>query len=134
MLATGEIVTVTKRGRVVKLPITPRIAALAALSRPTALSQDCRYIDLLNNRVVVQGKSTMNERWNRWKKQAGLPPDLRIHDLRRDLAHRLYKTSGDVRQVQGALGHESPITTMRYLHLAAPEVQPSAISQALIQE
>ena len=126
--------TATKRGRVVKLPITPRIAALVRLARPTLDEVDCRFVDLLNNRRVIQGKQTVHERWWRWKKQAGLPDNLHIHDLRRDLAHRLYAACHDVRQVQGALGHESPVTTLRYLHLDAPQASPEAINQALIQE
>lgn len=93
-----------------------------------------RFVDLLNNRVVVQGSQTIGQRWQRWKKQAGLPRGLRLHDLRRDCAHRVYAASGDVRQVQGLLGHESPVTSLRYLHMAAPVVEPSSVAAALLRE
>ena len=118
----------------VVLPVTPRIAELARLARVQSGEEDCRFIDLLNNRRMVQGSRTIHERWRRWKKQAGLPIGLRIHDLRRDAAHRLYAACHDVRQVQGMLGHVNPITTLRYLHIAAPQASAEAVSQALIPE
>jgi integrase len=133
-LLSGLIVTATKRGRVVTLPITPRIAALARLARVQPGEEDCRFIDLLNNRRAVQGENTITERWVRWKKQAGLPPELHIHDLRRDAAHRVYAASKDVRQVQGLLGHERPITTLQYLHIASPQVEAASVSRSLVEE
>ena len=134
MLMSGAIVTHTKRGRVVTVPVTPRLRALVEIARPVVGEEDVRFIDLLNNRRSVQGKQTMAERWWRWKKQAGLPAGLHIHDLRRDAAHRVYAASHDVRQVQGMLGHESPVTSLRYLHLAAPQVSNETITASLLKE
>ena len=133
-LETGVILTATKRGRVVRIPISPRLAALAKLARASEDEADCRFVDLLNNRRIIQGKQTLIARWRSWKKQVGLPANLRPHDLRRDFAHRAYAACGDVRQVQGALGHETPITTLRYLHLAAPEIAESTLLASLIEE
>lgn len=133
-LLTGQIVTATKRGRVVTLPITPRIRDLIELARPYVGEEDVRIVDLLNDRRAVQGRHTIGERWVRWKKQAGLRPDLRIHDLRRDAAHRVYAASKDVRQVQGLLGHEKPITTLQYLHIASPQVEAESVTKSLIKE
>jgi integrase len=133
-LESGSIVTTTKGGRVVVLPVTPRLATLVRVASAQPAEEDCRFIDLLNNRRMVQGSHTIQERWCRWKKQAGLPPGLRIHDLRRDAAHRLYMACHDVRQVQGMLGHVNPITTLRYLHIAAPQASAEAVQQALIPE
>jgi integrase len=133
-LASGRIVTATKRGRTLVLPITPRLQALAKLARASDDDADLRFIDLLNNRRVIQGSQTMLERWRRWKKQVGLPTNLRPHDLRRDFAHRAYAACHDVREVQGALGHESPITTLRYLHIAAPQMAESTVHNSLIEE
>jgi integrase len=133
-LESGSIVTTTKGGRVVVLPVTPRIEVLVRVANARKGEEDCRFVDLLNNRRMVQGVHTIQERWCRWKKQAGLPPGLRIHDLRRDAAHRLYAACHDVRQVQGMLGHVNPITTLRYLHIAAPQASAEAVQQALITE
>ena len=133
-LATGQIVTTTKRGRVVTLPITPRLRNLLDLAGAREGEEDCRITDLLNNRRQIQGQATIRERWQRWKKQAGLPPGLYIHDLRRDTAHRVYAVTHDVRQVQAVLGHASPRTTLEYLHDAAPKADHEAINQATIRE
>jgi integrase len=117
----------------VRVPVTPRLALLVTLARVQQGEEDCRFVDLLNDRRAVQGKHTIDERWARWKKQTGLPAGLRIHDLRRDAAHRVYAVCGDVRQVQGMLGHESPVTSLRYLHLAAPEVSSRAVIESLLK-
>ncbi len=134
MMATGQIVTHTKRDRVVTVPVTPRLQQLIEIARPRAGEEDVRIIDLLNNRRMVQGDHTITERWMRWKRQAGLPPGLRIHDLRRDAAHRVYSTSKDIREVQAMLGHASPQTTLQYLHQTAPIVSNATITASLIGE
>jgi integrase/recombinase XerC len=127
----SAILTATKRGRVIRLPTTPRLSDLIRLARPGPDETDVRFVDLLNNRAIVQGPQTIGQAWCRWKKQVGLPPDLRIHDLRRDFAHRAYGAARDVREVQAALGHETPITTLRYLHLV---VQTATVMAALLPE
>jgi integrase len=133
MLLTGHIVTHTKRGRVVTVPVTPRLRLLIDLAVPMVGEEDVRFVDLLNGRRLIQGKQTINERWWRWKKIARLPDELHIHDMRRDAAHRVYLASRDLRQVQGMLGHESPMTTVRYLHLASPTVSDEAVAGSLIE-
>ncbi len=133
-LESGLIVTATKRGRVVRLPVTPRLRLLVALARVQPGEEDCRFIDLLNNRRAVQGSNTIGERWVRWKLQAGLPPGLHIHDLRRDAAHRVYAACHDIREVQGLLGHERPITSLQYLHIAGAQVSGENINKSLIEE
>ena len=134
MLRTGQIVTSTKWGRVVTVPITPRLRQLIAIARPVEGEDDVRFIDLLNNRRLVQGKHTIHERWQRWKKQAGLPVGLHLHDLRRDAANRVYAATGDLREVQGMLGHSTITTTLDYLYQTAPKVKESSITASLIQE
>lgn len=114
--------------------MTPRLRLLVALARVQPGEEDVRFIDLLNNRREVQGVATIGERWQRWKRQVGLPPGLHIHDLRRDAAHRVYAACHDVREVQGLLGHERPITTLNYLHIASAQVKPESVNKALIQE
>jgi integrase len=104
------------------------------VARPQVGEEDVRVIDLLNNRRMVQGAQTIGQVWQQWKKQAGLPRDLRIHDLRRDAAHRAYEVCKDVREVQGMLGHERPVSTLHYLHQAAPQVKTTTINQSLITE
>lgn len=131
-MLTGQIVTATKRGRVIAVPVTPRLRALWNLAMPREGEEDVRMVDLLNDRRMVQGRHTIGERWQRWKKQVGLPPNLHIHDLRRDAAHRAYAACGDVREVQGMLGHQSPMTTLVYLFLANPKVANSTIDRSLI--
>jgi integrase/recombinase XerC len=117
----SAILTATKRGRVIRLPTTPRLSDLIRLARPGPDETDVRFVDLLNNRAIVQGPQTIGQAWC-------------IHDLRRDFAHRAYGAARDVREVQAALGHETPITTLRYLHLAKPVVQTATVMAALLPE
>jgi integrase len=132
MLMSGKIVTRTKRDNVVTVPVTPRLRLLIEIAAPRLGEEDIRFIDLLNNRRMVQGNHTIEERWNRWKQQAGLPPGLRIHDLRRDAAHRAYEASHDLREVQGLLGHASLQTTLHYLFLKVPQVSSKTIAASLV--
>jgi integrase len=67
-------------------------------------------------------------RWNHWRERvwrpalraAGLPSDVRIHDLRHSCASILILAGTDVKTVQARLGHANPSTTLDvYSHLFA---------------
>lgn len=61
--------------------------------------------------------------WTKALKIAGLPVNLRFHDLRHDSATRAYSASGDIYLVQQILGHSNITTTMRYAHLEKEKLQ-----------
>ncbi len=55
---------------------------------------------------------------------AGLPPTVRMHDLRHTFASWLLASGGDLKMVQQRLHHANIATTMRYVHIAeAREVE-----------
>src|SRR5665647_2076141 len=54
--------------------------------------------------------------WERAKKLAGLPADLRIHDLRHSLASALANAGTPLYEIGAVLGHSQLSTTTRYAH------------------
>jgi integrase len=63
--------------------------------------------------------------WCRIKASAGLPADLRIHDLRHTFASMLVARGRSLQEVQLLLGHSGSAMTLRYAHL-----QPSQLIEA----
>lgn len=55
--------------------------------------------------------------WEKAKTQAGLAPDLRIHDLRHTFASRVLAGGASIHQIGQILGHSQIQMTMRYAHL-----------------
>jgi len=54
--------------------------------------------------------------WERAKRAAGLPADLRIHDLRTTLASALANAGTPLYEIGAVLGHRQLSTTSRYAH------------------
>jgi integrase len=65
--------------------------------------------------------------WYKLRRKAGLPSNIRIHDLRHTHASRLVAAGESLYTVQKLLGHADPCTTMRYAHLSM-EVQQRAVN------
>jgi integrase len=66
-------------------------------------------------------KDHMRREWIKAKRRAGVPFDLRVHDLRRTLATTLYRATLDPLAVSQALGHNNLSTTVNYLAPHEPE-------------
>jgi integrase/recombinase XerD len=60
-------------------------------------------------------ESNVRDAWDLAKRRAGVIRNIRIHDLRRTLATRIYDKTGDLRSVQQILGHRHLNTTLLYL-------------------
>ena len=60
----------------------------------------------------------MRGAWARAKKAAGLPADLRIHDLRHSFASALANAGTPLNEIGTVLGHSQLSTTQRYAHHA----------------
>jgi len=101
-------------------------------SKPIVLNQQA--IDVLNSipRLVnfpwvlmghTEGQHlrALQASWIRVRKLAGIP-DVRIHDLRHSFASFAVMSGGTLPIIGKLLGHNTPITTARYAHLAAHPV------------
>jgi integrase len=68
---------------------------------------------------LVAGKPIGNwlieHAWERLTNKANVNPQLRMHDLRRTVAIRVYEATNDIRQAQHLLGHRHAATTFKYL-------------------
>ncbi len=101
-------------------------------SKPIVLNQQA--IDVLNSipRLVnfpwvlmghTEGQhlKALQASWIRVRRLAGIP-DVRIHDLRHSFASFAVMSGGTLPIIGKLLGHNTPITTARYAHLAAHPV------------
>ncbi len=70
-------------------------------------------LELVYGRKI--GRAGVQQAWERLRKKAKVNPGLRIHDLRRTVAVRLYEHTNDIREAQNLLGHRHAATTFRYL-------------------
>ena len=51
---------------------------------------------------------------------------IRIHDLRHSFASHFVMNGGSINDLQGMLGHSSPMMTQRYAHLAPGYLESKA--------
>jgi integrase len=68
--------------------------------------------------------------WDRAKQAAGLPVDLRIHDLRHSLASALANSGVPLYEIGAVLGHRQLSTTTRYAHHAPQRLVETATAAA----
>jgi integrase len=68
----------------------------------------------------VTGKALTGIRrtWYKLRRNAGLPSNIRMHDLRHTFASRLVSAGESLYVVQQMLGHADPRTSQRYAHLS----------------
>ncbi|WP_298351068.1 tyrosine-type recombinase/integrase [Rhodoblastus sp.] len=126
----GVIETKGKGGRTIRKPITSEMRAILvdAMQQPTDVVFTYRAARAKKGNggfargdhlpITASGLKTL---WRR-AKRAGLPADLRFHDLRHDFATTLLRETGNLKLVQKALGHAKIETTTRYAHVLDDEV------------
>ena len=68
--------------------------------------------------------------WDRAKRAAGLPADLRIHDLRHSLASALANAGTPLYEIGAVLGHSQLSTTTRYAHHSPQRMIATATAAA----
>ena len=74
--------------------------------------------------------TTITRVWYRIRRKAGLPDNVRIHDLRHTYASRLVSRGRSLYEVQQLLGHADPRTSLRYAHLSMKAKQEAAQAAA----
>lgn len=80
----------------------------------------------------ITGKSfvTITRVWYRLRAEAGLPDNVRIHDLRHTFASRMVSAGRSLFDVQQLLGHADARTSQRYAHLSMQAKQEASNAAA----
>jgi len=108
----------SKSGRTRHIPLSP--VAVAILQRQLAkraIHQENPYVFPSARRA---GKPVEGIRgaWRRAREAAGLPEDLRVHDLRHSFASARANAGTPLNEIGTVLGHSQLSTTQRYAHHA----------------
>ncbi len=113
-----EITFPKKGGGTLTLPVSEQIANLLQLA-PTTTDPTMPFLDLLRGKRALRGErmapSAIRRAWKKLKRDCGVNPELRPHDLRRTFAVELYEGTKDIRAVQQAMGHKHLASTVHYL-------------------
>ncbi|MEN3164109.1 site-specific integrase [Tistrella mobilis] len=107
------VVPRSKSGRRRHIPLSD--LALRVLNRQRRLP-GCPWV--FPGKAPEHHLEGVRKAWDRVKTRAGLPPDLRIHDLRHTFASTLVSKGRTLHEVGEILGHSQVQMTMRYAHLA----------------
>jgi len=111
----------TKGGKTITLPVPRKLEEFLAAFAP--LTDGVPIVTQIHG-TPADPHDYIRSQWERARRKAGVATDLRIHDLRRTLATRLYRATLDPKIVQQALGHENLSTTSSYLApLETPELR-----------
>jgi len=119
------VVPVSKSGRRRHIPLSD--AALRILARQPR-PDGCPWVFPGKDRQKPIG--CLRNAWRSVKERAGLPTDLRLHDLRHTFASTLVSKGRTLYEVSQLLGHSQMSMTMRYAHLA-PQRLLEAANEAL---
>lgn len=96
---------------ITKLPLNPRVAKVLA-----------RYVDELkaqrHDKLFSFTKRQSFRLFRYYAGKAGLPSHLRIYSLRHTVGMRLWRHTGDIRIMQGIMGHVRTKATSAYVHVA----------------
>jgi integrase len=118
----------SKSGRPRHIPLSP--VAVGILRR-----QDARRVDGCPNvfpsrRRPGRPLEDLRGAWERAKVAAGLPADLRMHDLRHSFASALANVGVSLFEIGTVLGHTQLSTTTRYAHHNSRRLVETASSAA----
>ena len=103
----------SKSKKVKHLPLSASaIWALKAVQR----RDDSPYV--FASPVTGKPFTGITRTWWKLRRDAGLPSNIRIHDLRHTFASRLVSAGESLYVVQQMLGHADPRTSQRYAHLS----------------
>jgi integrase len=122
-------VPLSKNGRPRQVPLSG--FAVAVLRRQLARREgENPFVfpsDLADGRPLANVRRT----WARAKRDAGLPADLRVHDLRHSFASALANAGVELFEIGRVLGHSQLSTTTRYAHHAPERLVATATVAAM---
>ena len=104
----------SKSGRTRHVPLAP--VAVAILERQAARRGPGSDHVFPSRRREGRPLEGLRGAWKRAKAAAGLPADLRIHDLRHSFASALANAGTPLNEIGTVLGHTQLSTTTRYAH------------------
>jgi len=120
-------VPLAKSGRPRHVPLSPAAARVLR-------AQAGRRVDgnphVFPGRVEGMPLEGLRRIWDRAKRAAGLPADLRIHDLRHSLASALANAGTPLYEIGAVLGHSQLSTTTRYAHHSPQRMIATATAAA----
>jgi len=105
-------VPLSKNGRRRHIPLSP--PALALLQR---LPRDVGNPFVFVGRKPGTHLTEVRSAWSRSKKAAGIPANVRLHDVRHSFASALARRNVPLLTISKLLGHRQLATTTRYAHL-----------------
>ncbi len=149
LVSTGMRLTEVTEGRWAEVDLDAgiwRVPAERSKSKKAMvkyLSDSAKYV---LQEVGTQGKSefiypnpktgkpytTITRVWYRFRKLAGIPSNVRIHDLRHTYASLLVQAGRSLYEAQRLMSHQDHRSTMRYAHLAPKTLQEAANAVSVI--
>lgn len=130
---TCELTFTTKYQEKLTLPVTEEIIELINLCEPTDHAPFVRQLwfrDRHHGPKPKPGGTDNAALWRQFrelKEQVGITRSLRLHDLRRTTAVKIYKLTGDLRAAQALLGHRRLDSTLWYLDHYTTPIQRSQL-------
>lgn len=87
-------------------------------------NENLKYDDLLfqSNRKKIYHTRTLQQIIKKARKRAKIEKRITLHTLRHSFATHLIENGYDIGSIQSLLGHNSPETTMIYIHMASPKM------------
>jgi integrase len=137
LLATWDLVDLdrgmlsvlrSKNGRPRQIPLSP--VAVGILRRQASRRVADNPHVFPSSRRPGRGLENLRGTWARAKRAAGLPADMRIHDLRHSFASALANAGTPLYEIGTVLGHRQLSTTTRYAHHAPQRLVETASTAA----
>jgi site-specific recombinase XerD len=117
-LSANTLVITGKGGKIVVMPIGFRGLRDALFLHISGEERDPEefFIYPKSSRTRPMTPPSLHRWFKRALERAGLPPTVKLHELRHSAADALWRSSHDIVMAQMLLRHESPSTTALYLH------------------
>src|SRR5690606_12517212 len=106
----------TKQRKVHRAPISEEVVAIVR-ERRAAVPSGCEWLFPGDAEDKDQPVQDLRRFWARIRRNAGLPRNVRIHDLRHTFASLVAGDGASLLMIGKLLGHTQSKTTERYAHL-----------------